>query len=247
MSHNKLFEGLQKGDLRDCVESLFTVDQYTSKMGEDKNTVVLRFRVKDKFPAIDMMEFIEKGYPFVLDADVSSGEERDGKYSVFVELERNKKIPETIQTLLSGISKLTDNTDWKFRYYKDVAVNDFSEESILEHIPLTPEEYDQKLNEMNSSEVNEFFNESSLESIDVDKDLNITFNKAFVESLKLKLVCIGDYTEVKDSIKGGIQLDEASNSETLFLNKYLGNYDINKINGQFLIRNGDRAAVVKFL
>ena len=34
--------------------------------------------------------FIEKGYPFVLDADVTSGEQSDGTYKVFVEIERNK-------------------------------------------------------------------------------------------------------------------------------------------------------------
>ena len=78
---NKLFEGLREGDLKGCVEGLFTVDQYTSKMGHDRDCAVLRFRVNDKFPAIDMMEFIERGYSFVLDSDISSGEERDGKYS----------------------------------------------------------------------------------------------------------------------------------------------------------------------
>lgn len=62
-------------------------------MGKDEDVVVISFKVKDKFPAIDLMEFIEKGYTFVLDADMSSGEERDGTYSVFVELERSKDVP----------------------------------------------------------------------------------------------------------------------------------------------------------
>ena len=70
----KLFEGLRAGDLKDMVSNRVTIDQYKSKMGEDKSIVVLAFKVKDKFPAIDLMEFIEKGYNFVLDADMSSGE-----------------------------------------------------------------------------------------------------------------------------------------------------------------------------
>ena len=55
----KLFEGLRTNDLKDQIDPLFTVDQYKSKMGEDKNVVVVAFKVYDKYPAIDLMEFIE--------------------------------------------------------------------------------------------------------------------------------------------------------------------------------------------
>ena len=61
----QLNEGLRSGDLRNYVSEVFTVDRYSSKMGEDQDVVVLGFRVREKNPAIDMMEFIEKGYPFI--------------------------------------------------------------------------------------------------------------------------------------------------------------------------------------
>jgi len=244
---NKLFEGLHNGDLKNCVESTFTVDQYSSKMGNDRDVAVLRFRVAEKFPATDMMEFIEKGYPFVLDADISSGEEKDGKYSVFVEMERTKQFPGQINALLSGLSKLTDNYDWQFRFYKDPTSQPFTEKSIVEHIPLTPEEYDQKLNESRNNEVGEFFSEGNISKIEVADDMTVTFHKPFFESLKLKLVCIGHYTQVMESIKGPFQVDESSSSQMFYLTKYLGNYDINKVNDQFVIRKDDHAAVVKFI
>ena len=87
----KLFEGLRGGDLEGLVSDRFTVDQYKSKMGNDADILVMAFKVTDKFPATDLMEFIEKGYPYVLDADMSTGEEKDGEYRVFVELEREEK------------------------------------------------------------------------------------------------------------------------------------------------------------
>jgi hypothetical protein len=87
MQNQQLNEGLRSGDLRNYVSEVFTVDRYSSKMGEDQDIVVLGFRVREKNPAIDMMEFIEKGYPFILDADISAGEENDGQYQVFVEIE----------------------------------------------------------------------------------------------------------------------------------------------------------------
>jgi len=243
--HNKLFEGLREGDLKDCVEQLFTVDQYTSKMGHDRDCAVLRFRVNDKFPAVDMMEFIERGYSFVLDSDISSGEERDSKYSVFVELERTKKLPSQIRSLLDGISKLTDNWEWKFRFYKDTMSQDFSEQAVTEAIPCTPEEYDQKLNETRSQEVGTFFSEGGVE-VEVDESLNLTFKKPFFENLKLELECIGNYKDLMDTIKGPYQIDETSTSEIFYLTKYLGNYDINKIGGKFIIRKNNQAAIVNF-
>lgn len=245
MPQSKLFEGLRKGDLINCVEHVFTVDQFTSKMGNDRDVAVLRFRVKDKFPAIDMMEFIEKGYPFVLDSDISSGEEKDGRYSVFVELERSKQLPNQIKSIIEGLSSLTNITDWRFRFYKDITSQDFTAESITEHIPLTPDEYDISLTETRNEEVGEFFDQGTTE-VEVSENLDVTFKKPFGGELKLKLVCLGEYHDVKNSITGAIRVDEASASETLFLEKYLGNYEIHKIGEQFLVRNGNKAAVVQF-
>ena len=61
-----LKEGLRSGDLDRYVSELFTIDQYKSKMGEDKDIIVLSFKVKEKHPAIDLMEFIEKGFTMPL-------------------------------------------------------------------------------------------------------------------------------------------------------------------------------------
>ena len=49
-------------------------------MGEDRDVCVISFQVTDRAPAKDLMEFIEKGYHFVLDSDVSSGENEKGEY-----------------------------------------------------------------------------------------------------------------------------------------------------------------------
>lgn len=240
---NKLTEGLRSGDLKDTISDTFTVDQYESKMGNDCDIIVLGFRAVDKEPAIDLMEFIEKGYPFVLDADKSSGEERDGSYSVFVELERNFQAVSQIKDLLSGISQLCDIKPWKFRWYKDAATYEFSEDTFLEKIPLTKEEYNQKMNITDQTEISEFFNQGAIDNITLENG-TLTLHKPFAESLSVNLIAIGDYNILKNALRGGIQLDEASQSQTSYLNKYLGNYDINKIENHFLIRNQERAIII---
>jgi hypothetical protein len=241
---NKLTEGLRRGDLKDTVDNLFTIDQYGSKMGEDRDVIVLRFRAVDKEPAQDLMEFIEKGYNFILDADVSSGEERDGNYSIFVELERTKHAPAQIKDLINGISQLCDCTDWRFRWYRDIGGHNFSEESITDTVPLTPKEYDRSIEGAESEEAADFFDQGATE-VEMGEGRNITFKKPYAEPLTAKLIAIGEYNTLKQALQGAIQLDESSRGQVLYLNKYLGNYDINKIEDHFLIRNGDRAVILQ--
>ena len=100
-------DSLKAGDLRNLVKHIFEVDNYKSKMGDDKDIVVLSFTVEHKAPAEDLVSFIEKGYQFVLDADMTPGELSDGKYRVFVEMQRTPKVAEQINDLLYGVQKLT--------------------------------------------------------------------------------------------------------------------------------------------
>lgn len=241
----KLFEGLRAKDLRDQVDHIFTIDQYKSKMGEDKDIVVVGFRVADKYPAIDLMEFIEKGYTFILDSDMSTGEERDGQYQVFVEFERTPKFAGQLRDILEGVSQLCDCWDWKFRYHKEIESLPFSPEAINEHVPTTPQDYETKLLEYKKSDVSNFFDQSAIDDIVLDENDNLKFIKPYSESLTAKLVAMGWYEDLKDQIPGAIQLDETSRTQTIFLEKYLGNYEIHKIDNKFLIRNGNRAVIIQ--
>lgn len=241
--HN-LSEGLRSGDLKEFVNDLFTVDQYRSKMGEDKDIVVLGFSVREKNPAADLMEFIEKGYTYVLDADMSTGEEADGKYQVFVEIERTKELPGQLKHLLDGIGQLTGNYNWRFRYQKDKSSLPFNEETVMENIPLSQEEYDSKITEIKTSDVKGFFNQGTVE-VTMESSSMIKFNKPFSGEITAKFIAIGDYENVKHTVPGALSLDESSQTQVLFLNKFLGNYDINKIGNKFLIKNGDQAVVLE--
>ena len=238
-------EGLAMGDLKDCVNETFTIDRFRSKMGEDREIVVLGFRVREKYPATDLMEFIEKGYPFILDADMSAGEENDGQYQVFVEMERTTQLPGQLRELLGDISKLTDNYNWKFRYQKSNGAIPFSEEKIVEHVPMTPADYENKVLEIKNHEVGKFFNQGAIDGITLESDDSMTFMKPFFGNLKMKFVTMGKYDDVKNMLPGALSLDENSQSQVYFLQKYLGDYDINKIGDKFLIRNGNRAMIVQ--
>lgn len=240
----KLFEGLRAKDLSGLVDKTFTIDQYKSKMGEDKDVVVIGFRVNDKYPATDLMEFIEKGYSYILDADMSTGEERDGKYQVFVELERTKQLPGQLKDILEGISQLCDQWDWKFKYHKDSESLEVTSEALNEHVPMDAVEYENKMLEYKGTEVSEFFDRSSTE-VKLMDDTTIIAQKVYAGPIEMELLAMGEYETIKESIPGGIQLDEASRGQCLFLEKYLGSYEIHKIDNKFLIRNGAKGMIIK--
>jgi hypothetical protein len=239
-----LLEGLETGDLKNCIAEMFTIDRYSSKMGEDKDIVVLGFTVREKNPAIDLMEFIEKGYDFILDADMSTGEEHDGKYQVFAEIQRSPSIAENISMLLNGIGQLCDCNEWRFRYQKDSSSVEFSPASILEHVPTTPEEYESRITEYKQTDLTDFFDQGSV-SVMLENDNTLTFKKPYAEPIKVKFIAIGDYEAVKKHIPGKLSLDESSQGQCFFLNKYLGTYDIDKIGNRFLIGKGDQAVVIE--
>lgn len=213
-------------------------------MGEDSEVLVLGFTVLEKYPAIDLMEFMEKGYKFILDADMSAGEEKDGKYQVFVEIERTPQLGDQLNELLKGLGQLCDHKNWGFVYQKSSKVVEFSKESMIEQIPITKEAYATKMLEIKENDVKEFFDQGSVE-ISLSEDNTLTFKRPFAGDLTAKFLSIGDYDSVSATVPGALSLDESSQSQIFFLNKFLGNYDINKIGNKFLIRNGDQAVVIE--
>lgn len=142
-NHNQLFEGLDHGDLKRLITPVLSIDQFKSKMGNDSDIIVLGFIVNGKEPARDLMSFIERGYDWVLDADISSGELDDGQYFVFVEFERSIEAPENINALVEDILNLTeqDIDEWTFEYRKDKRDKKISVNELANSMPLTPNAY----------------------------------------------------------------------------------------------------------
>lgn len=143
MSNNPLFEGLEYGDLKRLVEPRLHIDEFESKMGSDEDIIVLSFKVDGKEPAYNLMNFIERGYDWVLDSDVSAGELDDGEYLVFVELERNSEAPDNIQKLVEDILNLTEQSisDWQFQYRKITKLYSLDETTIASIVPTSAAAY----------------------------------------------------------------------------------------------------------
>lgn len=139
----RLFEGLEQGDLKRLVHSELHIDEFKSKLGDDQDVVVISFKVAGKEPAQDLVNFVEKGYDWVIDADVSSGEMDDGDYIVFVECDRDRKISQRILEMMDDIMNATDQetSEWRVRYYTSQDDHELTLDSLKALIPDSPEAY----------------------------------------------------------------------------------------------------------
>jgi hypothetical protein len=152
-SNNQLFESLGFRDLEGLLKPTIHVDEFSSKMGDDDDIIVISFFVRDAQAAKDLMMWFEKGYDFVLDADRSPGEIRPGRYLVYVEIRRRSTAGGNVEQLLDDLNTLTefeDSSAWTM-HYRDQEIP-FTRDSFDATVPLTPrsyrERYEKDLNEV---------------------------------------------------------------------------------------------------
>ena len=210
--------GLRAGDLHDLVKPVFEVDSYRSKMGSDANIVVVSFSVMEQQAAKDLVDFIEKGYNFVLDADATPGEIDEGIYKVFVEMERNPRVSSQVLELLDGVGKLAEVEDFRFRYYKSFT----SKPASLD---------DQIVSESGVNNFKDFFNKSYLESTEMFGDA-LLIKKAYADPLAFTVKDFSNTHQINESIKEKINMNDYA--EILFLTKYLGDYNVMKFGNKTL-------------
>lgn len=236
--------GLRAGDLRGMVYEIFEIDSFASKMGDDKDIVTLSFSVKAKEPADDLAGFFEKGYDFILDADVTAGEQSDGTFKVFVELERKKGVHEHIAEIVDGVKKLAERDRLKFRYYKDFRSNEATLENIASVVPSDPDNYGIVANESNMNNFKNFFSRSYVESIDMLDDI-LTIKKKYADPIRFKFVDIDDRDIILNSLTESLNFNDFA--EVIFLSKYIGDYNITKFGNKLTLESNGKTLVLERL
>jgi hypothetical protein len=152
-SNSPLFESLGFKDMEGLMKPTIHVDEFSSKMGDDDDIIVISFFVRDPQAAKDLMSWFEKGYDFVLDADRSPGEIKPGRYLVYVEIRRRSTAGGHVEQLLNDLNTLTefeDSSAWTMHYKEKETP--FSRDSFDSTVPLTPktyrDRYERDLNEV---------------------------------------------------------------------------------------------------
>jgi hypothetical protein len=241
---NNINESLRANDLRHFVKQVFEVDSYRSKIGDDEDVVTLSFTVNGKDVAKDLEHFIEMGYDFVLDADVSPGELDDGKYRVYVEIERTRHAPSQILEIISGIEKLTGESNIRFRYYKSFRSQAATLENLELTIPTDPKSYKETIEKHSMDNFSNFFSNSYADEIDVVAE-SISFKRIYGDTVRFNIVASGPKKAIYAALEGPIVLESKAVAETMFLTKYIGNYNITKVGKNFVFENGNWAVALE--
>ncbi len=215
-------KALRPDTLRDLVHPIISLDEYTPKL--DESNIVVMFQVLDNFDAAyDLSSFIERSPENVLDTEAVETPNLDGRYPVYVEMERNGEFPAKLMRLLKDIANIAPSVQWKLQIYE-----------INDPVDVDPEAIQNSMHLPASTEVLEFF-QHSYTSVLNEGDV-IEFTSLGNDKLYFKNKGLISEQQVKEALQHGSAADDTN------LEKFLGeeNYTVLKIaESDYLVGRSD--------
>jgi hypothetical protein len=117
-------------------------------------------------------------------------------------------------------------------------------ETLEQAIPINSNEYEDRISNNQMNNFSNFFNRGFIENVDVLGD-DLRFQKIFAESINMKIKDFGLKKEIYERIHGRLKIEPKDISECIFLTKYLGDYNITKIDNSFIFENNGYAVVLE--
>ena len=188
-----LKESLLENDLKWLVSDEVLVDMHKTKMGKDKDYMVLSIAVNDRTPANDLAKFIENSVYKFEDVEVSPATDSKGRYLIYVELARNHEAVETITGVLHDTSKLSGIDEWKFKSMGMPSYIPLDDDTLSQHLVLDPAEYDRLHPEQPEEEKSEQGDEGQDEQEHEAEQEEQTEESLATESIKSRLKFLLNY------------------------------------------------------
>jgi hypothetical protein len=240
---SKITEGLKANSLDYLVLPMLTIDEYDSKI-DNNRVVVIGFFVIDKDPADDLAGFVDKSSISVLDVEVSPAPTPEGYYVVFVEMLRNTDLPRELSKVLNEVKNLCNIDQWQMQFAGQSEPIDLTDESIAENIVLDPAELaeKEKLKKIKKkkkrkakiAEDFDFWYYCDADKVDINED-QITFTKNQYQY---------SYELDNDIPIGAINLIESSAVNAL--QKILGNqYNVWSMHDKLVVERCEQVKVLK--
>ena len=117
-------------------------------------------------------------------------------------------------------------------------------ENLEETVPGTDEDYRIATEKRHMDNVDNFFGNSIADGVDVI-DESITFKKVYSGPVSFEILDSGPRSGVYERVTGPIMMESSSMAEVMFLTKFIGNYNINKIGESFIFENSGWAVSLK--
>lgn len=171
---------LKNGDLTGVIEPYISIDEFEPKSGTNQEVIVVGFYATDEAPAKDLNTFIQRGSFDVLDTEVSPNPDEEGRYVIFVEMDRNNLFPETFFKFVDDIENLTGPQEWQVKPYLADNAMALDDKRLLNRVILDPAAYKTKdefeVDDM-EAEIEESFKQSQLNRLTFSENYVIFNNK----------------------------------------------------------------------
>lgn len=212
--------------LKDLIHPIISIDEYTSKIGE--NNIVVAFQVLDNYDAAyDLSSFIEKSPVGVVDTEASETPNLDGRYMVFSEFDRDGEFPQRLLTLIKAIENLCPNPDWKLQLYGVNDPIDVDFDIIAQRVALSQPET-----------IAEFFDAAGVSVEMLSETIKLTSTYGDLHYQRGSGFVSENY--VKKLLNNSTELDDTR------LSSILGeNYNVLKSGSQYIVGNGKKYIVLR--
>ena len=121
---------LKEGDLKNTILKNISIDEFEPKTDSEDRVCVIAFSVKDKEPADDLAKYIDRSYYDVIDAEASPGPGKDGKFKVFVEVNKDEDIMKTLGQILYDVKNITGLSEWNVKFHGRDDVLSINEDQV---------------------------------------------------------------------------------------------------------------------
>lgn len=233
---------LKNGDLAGTILPDVSIDEFEPKAGDDVDVIVVAFYLTDEEPAADLNTFIQRGFIDTLDVEVSPNTDEEGRYLVFVEMNRDDTFPNKFQALLADIGNLSGSMDWSVTtYFSNGQSFAYNDPELYNYVIIDPADYvpkdEFKMKEMKES-IEKFFSASLVADLTIDGNFVTLAGNG--KKVIAEVIDVGDYDTVigrnflsesafmvgRDPYEAKILLSILGNCQVLPIGKYLSvNYD----------------------
>jgi hypothetical protein len=189
---------LKYEDLHGTILPTVSLDEFEPKAGDVNEVIVVAFYLLDQDPAEDLNTFIQRGVIDSLAVEVSPNTDEDGRYLVFVEMERDDTFPNKFQALLKDVENVAGKIDWKVKtYLSDEREFAFNDPELYNFVIVNPEEYvskDEFMKESLEEKVMSFLQDAHIMYCDFTGN-TVTMGRGN-KSIIAEVVDVGDYDTV---------------------------------------------------
>ena len=199
-------------EMQNYISEKISIDSFAAKLGKDEDVSVLKFQSNNKTVAEDLVNYIETGCNFILDADMSPAKNEQGMYNIFVEIERNEDLPKKIIEVIRDIEQVSGMLPWQFSFYKNENFYQLTDDNLNTIIPTSPSQYTLLTDDTIEEDIKQFFESASIVTKRI-KGKKLILKKAFTSHEMI-------IESFNRDVKGTYKIDRESSEQASYLSHW---------------------------